>query len=164
MYTPSLAIPPHGYHQNSNVDRSILTAADPMECASHVSTQKQPTRCRYRLRQRVHLNTTAFETFDCLAAADVVVGSRSSFSDTSGAVSTNIKVLTRDHQTEQDRVTLKSEAMESSGAVSLDEQLQMDTAISDWWHCSQETRGLTRSSAEDLAASQFYQTVDGSLP
>lgn len=110
------------------------------------------------------MNTTAFETFDCLAAADVLVGSRSSFSDTSGAVSTNIKVLTRDHQTEQDRVTLKSDAMESSGAVSVDEQLQMDNAISDWWHCSRETRGLKGSTAKRRAASQFYQTVDGSLP
>lgn len=115
-------------------------------------------------RQRVYLNTTAFETFDCLAAADVVVGSRSSFSDTSGAVSTNIKVLTRDHQTEQDRVTLKSEAMESSGAVSSEEQLQMDTAISDWWHCSREARTLTGTTTERLAASQFYQTVAGGLP
>lgn len=122
-----------------------------------------PNRRRSPPRQRVYLNTTTFETFDCLAAADVVVGSRSSFSDVAGAVSTNVKVLTRFHQIEQDSVTLLSKDIDASGAVSSDEQLQMDIAIADWWKCSGEARRSAGEDADGLTARTFYQTVNEGL-
>lgn len=105
-----------------------------------------------------------FETLDCLAAADVVVGSESSFSEAAAAVSTNVKVMLWENQTEQDRVTLNSEAAALSGAVSVEEQLQMDTAVADWWYCSGEAQDSTGSDADGIAARRFYQTVDGGLP
>lgn len=100
-----------------------------------------------------------FETFDCLATADVVVGSESSFSEAAAAVSTNVKVMIWENQTEQDRITLNSRAAASSGEVSSDEQLEMNAAIADWWHCFGEVQRSTESNART-----FYQTVDGGLP
>ncbi|CAN0223974.1 unnamed protein product [Scytosiphon promiscuus] len=105
------------------------------------------------------LRTNVFDTFDCLAAADVIVGSDSSFSEAAAAVSTNVKVMLYANQTEQDRVFLDSEAAASSGTVSLEEQAKMDTAISAWWHCSEYAR-QSAGSYVGLAASRFYQTVD----
>lgn len=92
----------------------------------------------------------------------MLVGSVSSFGEAAAAVSTNVKVMLEDNQTQQDRVNLDAKAIVSSGAVSSDEQSQVDTAIDDWWHCSEEFRRSTGSGAESLAAaSQFwYQTVD----
>lgn len=110
-------------------------------------------------RQKILLKTSVFETFDCLATADVVVASESSFSEAAAAVSTNVKVMLWENQTEQDRVTLNSRAAASSGDVSSDEQLEMNTAIADWWHCFGEAQRSTESNAR-----QFYQTVDGGMP
>jgi len=102
-----------------------------------------------------------FDTFDCLAAADVFVGSESSFSEAAAAVSTNVKVMLWENQTEQDRVTLNSEAVTLSGAVTSDEQLQINTAIANWRHCSEEVRQWKESAPENLGAAKgFYQTVD----
>lgn len=89
----------------------------------------------------------------------MIVGSNSSFSEAAAAVSTNVKVMLLGNQTEQDRVNLNSEAAASFGNVSLDEQAQVDTAISDWWHCSEYVR-QSGGSEVDLAARRFYQTVD----
>lgn len=101
-----------------------------------------------------------FETFDCFAAADVLVGSESSFSQAAAAVSTNVKVMIRGNQTEQDWVTLNFEAAAKSGAVSTKEKLEVTTAIADWWYCYGEVQRATGSNAETLAARRFYQTVD----
>lgn len=103
-----------------------------------------------------------FETFDCFAAADVLVGSQSSFSQAAAAVSTNVKVMIRTNQTEQDWVTLNVEAAVVSGAVSSEEQHDVNTAIGDWWYCSGEAQRATKPDAEH--ARRFYQTVDHSLP
>lgn len=92
------------------------------------------------------------------------MGSESSFSEAAAAVSTNVKVMVWENQTEQDRVTLNSTAAASSGAVSSDEQLEMDTAIADWWYCSREVQRFTGPNSEIVAARQFYQTVDQGLP
>lgn len=102
-----------------------------------------------------------FDTFDCLAAADVLVGSESSFSEAAGALSTNVKVLVWLQQTEQDRVTLNHGMVASSGAVSSEKQSQVDAAISDWWHCSGKSLQSEKSDAENVAARGYYQTVDG---
>lgn len=130
---------------------------------STIESNNSQNRTRSLPWQKVHLNTTAFETFDCLAAADVVVGSRSSFSDTAGAVSTNVKIMTREYKTEQDRLTVNPRRIESQGAVSSDEQLQMNAAIANWWHCSVEARGSEGSTVESLDARGFYQTVGEEL-
>lgn len=65
------------------------------------------------------------------------------------------------NQTEQDRVTLNPESVETLGSVSSEEQLKMDTAIANWWYCYGEARRTTASNGESTAASHFYQTVDG---
>lgn len=90
----------------------------------------------------------------------MVVGSESSFSEAAAAVSTNVKFMAYQNQTQQDRVTLNPEEGASSATVGVDEQLQMDAAIADWWHCSEEARQLTDSDAVSLGAGRFYQTVD----
>lgn len=79
-------------------------------------------------------------------------------------MSTNVKVMLRENQTEQDRVTLNPEAVDTLGAVSSDEQLEMNTAIADWWYCYGEARQLTESTAERIAAHRFYQTVNEVIP
>lgn len=101
-----------------------------------------------------------FDTFDCLAAADVIVGSKSSFSEAAAAVSTNIKLGLWTGQTEQqDRISLNDHAVVSSGEVSLEEQSQIDKTIFDWWHCSKKDWQSAGSDAEALAADGYYQTV-----
>lgn len=115
-------------------------------------------------RQRVYLQTSAFESFDCMAAADVVVASRSTFSQGAAAVSTNVKVMLLVGQTEQDRVTLDPKPAEKSGSVTFKEQSKMNTAIADWWYCYGEARRLVGSTAERAAAHRFYQTVDDNHP
>ena len=116
----------------------------------------------FTLLQTILLEATMFDTFDCLAAADVLVGSESSFSEATAAVSTNVKVMIWRGEHEQDRVTLNPNVALSSGDVTLAEQKRMDDAIADWWHCSEETRRSTGDDANSVAARQFYQTVDGS--
>ena len=106
------------------------------------------------------LNLPVFETFDCFAAADILVGSESSYSQAAAAVSTNVKVMIKQNQTEQDWVTMNYKAAALSGAVSSDEQLEVVTAIADWWYCSGEVQRSTGSNAESVAPRRFYQTVD----
>ena len=101
-----------------------------------------------------------FETFDCFAAADILVGSESSYSQAAAAVSTNVKVMIKQNQTEQDWVTMNYKAAALSGAISSDEQLEVVTAIADWWYCSGEVQRSTGSNAESVAPRRFYQTVD----
>ena len=101
-----------------------------------------------------------FETFDCFAAADILVGSESSYSQAAAAVSTNVKVMIKQNQTEQDWVTMNYKAAALSGAVSSDEQLAVVTAIADWWYCSGQVQPSTGSNAESGAPRRFYQTVD----
>ena len=106
------------------------------------------------------LNLPVFETFDCFAATDILVGSASSYSQAAAAVSTNVKVMIRENQTEQDWITLNYTAAALSGAVSADEPLEVVTAIADWWYCSGEVQRSTGSNPESVAARRFYQTVD----
>lgn len=114
------------------------------------------------LKQNFFLSTNVFDTFDCLVAADVRVGSESSFSEAAAAVSTNVKIMLWEDQTQQDRLNLNYETTASSGAVSLDEQSHMDDVLADWWHCSQYARKSAESDAEGrAAASRYYRTVDG---
>ena len=94
-----------------------------------------------------------------MAAADVVVGSRSTFSDSAAAVSTNVKVMHRKNQTEQDRVVLDPEAIRQNGAVSDADQAKMDTAIANYRYCSEEASRSRGSDATSIAARRFYQTV-----
>lgn len=91
----------------------------------------------------------------------MVVGSESSFSEAAAAVSTNVKVMIWENQIEQDRVTLDFKAAALSGEVSSDEQAEMNTAIADWWYCSQAVQQSTGSDDKSHAARRFYQTVDG---
>lgn len=102
-----------------------------------------------------------FDTFDCLAAADVLVGSESSFSEAAAAVSTNVKVMVWPELAEQDRVNLDVETVVSTGAVSVEEQPRVDAAISDWWHCSESGWQSAGYDAQMLAVSGYYQTVGG---
>lgn len=60
----------------------------------------------------------------------------------------------------QDRVLLDFEAAAKSGAVSSDEQLAVDTAIADWWYCSEEVHQSTETSESVRTARLFYQMVD----
>lgn len=109
------------------------------------------------------LHAEVFETFDCMAAADILVGSQSSFSQAAAAISTNVKVMIRKNQTEQDWVMLDYRAAASSGAVTSDEQMEVETAIADWWYCSGEAKQASGSDDKSLAARRFYQTVDEGL-
>lgn len=68
--------------------------------------------------QKVFLRAYTLESFDCLAMADVVVGSNSSISEAVAAVSTNVKVMLWKGQTEQDRVTLNLTKIVSDETVS----------------------------------------------
>jgi len=108
--------------------------------------------------QKIFLSTGVFDTFDCLAAADVVIGSESSFSEAAAAVSTNVKIMLWENQAEQDRVVLNARAVTRSGAVTSDEQMQINSVIADWFHCSAEVRQWTESAPENVAG-RFYQTV-----
>ena len=101
-----------------------------------------------------------FDTCDCLAASDVLVGSESRFSQAAAAVSTNVKVLIRENQTEQDWVTLNVQAAALERAVSSEEQNEVTTAIADWWYYSWEAKLATKQDAASSAASRFYETVD----
>lgn len=67
--------------------------------------------------------------------------------------------MLRPNQTEQDRVVLDPEATSLNGAVSYADQVNMDTAIADWWYCSGEASRSTGSDATSISARRFYQTV-----
>lgn len=109
--------------------------------------------------QKMLLRTKTFDAFECLAAADVVIGSESSMSEAVAAVSTNVKIMHWQGQTEQDRVTLNASAVVSAGTVSLPTQLQINTVIANWFHCSDEARRATVDGA-GATARKFYETVN----
>ena len=91
----------------------------------------------------------------------MVIGSRrSAFSDAVAALSTNVGVLLRADQKEQDQVTLDDKAIASLGAVDSNMQQKINTAIADWWYCSREAQRATGSDAKSISARRFYQTVD----
>lgn len=113
-----------------------------------------------QLLQNIFLHTTLFDTFECLAAADVVVGSESSMSEAAAAVSTNVKVMLWQGQIEQDRVTLNSSAVVSDGNVSMDAQREMNAAIANWAHCSGEAHQATGDGG-GATTRAFYETVGG---
>lgn len=81
-------------------------------------------------------------------------------SEAAAAVSTNVKVMLWEGQTEQDRVTLNSTKIVADKTVSSESQLQMNAAIADWWHCSREARQLAGVDAATVSARRFYETVD----
>lgn len=114
--------------------------------------------------QRTFLHTSAFETVDCLASVDVLVGSYSSMSEAAGAMSTNVKVMVYEGQEEQDRITLdfREVAMraERTPGIGTEKQAELDTAVAKWRHCSSEARGLIGESGVGASARSFYHTVD----
>lgn len=101
-----------------------------------------------------------FDAFDCLATADVVIGSESSLSEAAAAMSTNVKVMVWEGQTEQDRVTLDPASVALNASVSPAKQSEMNAVISDWWHCAAEASQTAREDDVGVFASKFYQTVD----
>lgn len=89
----------------------------------------------------------------------MVLGSESSMSEAVAAVSTNVKVMHWQGQTEQDRVTLDASTVVSVGTVSSAMQLEMNTTIANWFHCSEEALSATVDGAGSTARS-FYETVN----
>ena len=94
----------------------------------------------------------------------MLIGSSSSFSHAAAAMSTNVKIMLRANQTEQDRVYLDYKAVVSAGAVGSEEQRLIDTTIADWYHCSREAQQPTGSDARSVSARRFYETVDEVAP
>ena len=90
----------------------------------------------------------------------MVVGSESSLSEAAAAVSTNIKIMLWEGQEEQDRVTLNSSEIATTGEVNPRDQLKISTVISDWFYCQREARGSNgNDSTVSEYARRFYQTV-----
>lgn len=101
-------------------------------------------------KMRILTRTSMFDAFDCLATADVLITSRSTFSETAAAISTNVKIHLQTNQMQQDTVFVNKNKVVLDGHVN--NQSEIDTAISDWFYCSAEARQSTN---------HFYQTVDG---
>jgi len=87
-------------------------------------------------RQRIFLDSSMFDTLDCMATTDILIGSRSSFSETGSALSTNIKLMPYWGNV-QDRVYLDDQEM-LDGDFTEEEKRSIDTAVNDWWTCKRE--------------------------
>lgn len=82
-------------------------------------------------------------------------------SEAAAALSTNVKVMLWEGQHQQDRITLDSARVASTGAVSSESQVEMNLAIANWWFCHQEARSSSGIHSLAAEAQTFYQTVDG---
>lgn len=101
-----------------------------------------------------------FDALDCLAVADVMIGSKSGMSETAAALSTNVKIMPSRRGQPQDRVEFMMTEMISTGVVEPSVQAEVNKAIDDWKHCSAEARDSINSDPVAVAAQTYYQTVD----
>lgn len=101
------------------------------------------TRCAFRRQTEVILDESRSmkDAVECMASADIFIGSDDSFSHEASRVSHNVRVMTPyGPLPEEDMFVLSVES--AVGGLSASEQSEFRAVVQHWRECSQATREL----------------------
>lgn len=108
--------------------------------------------------QELVLNALTLATLDCFATADVLVGGSSQFTEAAAALSTNVKVLSRQGNQEPYRMTLNwLQVVANDYTVQAEIQAEIDAGVRSWWNCHSVYKKVV---ANGQQIHRVYETVD----